>query len=63
MSTDIEKRKKSLWLTSFDWRDVKLPFGSVPVAPPGGEFGPESGLLLHMDESTGEEKKKKQKTR
>lgn len=21
------------------------------MAPPGGEFGPESGLLLHMDES------------
>lgn len=20
------------------------------MAPPGGEFGPESGLLLHMDE-------------
>lgn len=37
-------------LTSLDCRDDKLPLATEAV--PGGELGPESGLLLHTPVST-----------
>ena len=37
-------------LTSLECKDVRLPLGSAPWGPAGGEFGPESELLLQSTE-------------